>query len=31
VYYRDPNAVFCPGPPGNTFNISSGLQIFWQP
>jgi len=31
VYYRDPNAVFCPGPPGNTFNISSGMQILWQP
>jgi hypothetical protein len=29
VYYRDPSAVFCPSPPGNTFNISNGLRIQW--
>lgn len=29
VYYRDPNSVFCPNPPGNTWNVSSGLKITW--
>lgn len=29
AYYRDADPNFCPGPTGNTFNISSGLQILW--
>jgi hypothetical protein len=29
VYYRDPNLAFCPNPPGDSFNISSGLFIQW--
>jgi hypothetical protein len=29
VYYRDPNATFCPNPPGNTWNVSSGMKITW--
>ena len=29
TYYRDPNPGFCPNPPGNTFNASSGLRIVW--
>ena len=29
VYYRDPNATFCPAPSGNTFNISSALSVLW--
>jgi Tol biopolymer transport system component len=29
VYYRDPNASFCPAPTGNTFNISSALSVLW--
>ena len=29
VYYRDPNLTFCPAPPGDSFNISSGLLIVW--
>jgi hypothetical protein len=30
VYYRDPNATFCPNPPGNTWNIGNGYSVFWQ-
>jgi Lectin C-type domain len=29
VYSRDPSASFCPAPSGNTYNISSGLQVDW--
>jgi hypothetical protein len=29
VYYRDPNAGFCPAPNGGTFNISNALRIVW--
>jgi Tol biopolymer transport system component len=29
VFYRDPNPTFCPNPPGNTWNISSGVQASW--
>ncbi|HEV8112678.1 MAG TPA: hypothetical protein VGR31_07865 [Planctomycetota bacterium] len=31
VYYRDPDPVFCPDPPGSTFNVSNGLRVVWQP
>jgi hypothetical protein len=30
VYYRDPQAGFCPNPPGNSWNVSNGAQIVWQ-
>jgi hypothetical protein len=29
VYYRDKNPTFCPNPPGNTWNVSSGLRVDW--
>ena len=29
VYYRDPSQVFCPTPTGNTWNLSSAIQITW--
>lgn len=29
VYYRDPITAFCPNPPGNSWNVSSGLRIVW--
>lgn len=29
AYYRDPVLAFCPAPPGNSFNASSGLVITW--
>jgi len=29
VYYRDPDANFCPAPQGSTFNISNGLAVQW--
>jgi Tol biopolymer transport system component len=29
VYYRDPDPVFCPGPTGNTFNVSGAVAIAW--
>jgi hypothetical protein len=31
TYYRDPAPGFCPTPPGNTFNVSSGQIIQWFP
>ena len=31
VYYRDKSPTFCPNPPGNTWNISSGLRVDWVP
>jgi len=30
VYYRDPVLGFCPNPPGNSWNVSSGQRIVWQ-
>ena len=29
IYYRDPNSTYCPNPPGNTWNVSSGMKITW--
>jgi hypothetical protein len=29
TYYRDPDTTFCPNPPGNTWNVSSGLSVQW--
>ena len=29
VYYRDPDASFCPMPPGDFFNVSNGVSIVW--
>jgi hypothetical protein len=29
VYYRDPDANFCPRPTGSSFNVSSGRAIAW--
>ncbi len=29
TYYRDPSASFCPHPPVNTLNITSGVRITW--
>ena len=29
VYYRDPDLVFCPNPPGNSWNVSNGLRVTW--
>ena len=29
VYYRDPQLTFCPNPPGNSWNVSSGLRVVW--
>jgi len=29
AYYRDPVISFCPGPQGDSWNISSGLAIVW--
>jgi hypothetical protein len=31
VYYRDPNASFCPAPPGGTFNVSNAIAATWGP
>jgi hypothetical protein len=30
VYYRDPSATFCPSPAGQTWNVSNGIEVFWQ-
>jgi hypothetical protein len=30
AFYRDSVASFCPNPPGNAWNISSGQAIAWQ-
>jgi hypothetical protein len=30
TYYRDPSISFCPSPQGNTWNVSSGIQLVWQ-
>jgi len=29
TYYRDPDGTFCPNPPGNNWNVSSGLSVQW--
>lgn len=29
VYYRDPNATFCPAPSGATFNATNAFSIVW--
>lgn len=29
TYYRDPMLMFCPSPPGNSWNVSSGVAITW--
>jgi hypothetical protein len=29
AYYRDPNPAFCPNPPGNGWNVSSGQIVTW--
>jgi plastocyanin len=29
TYYRDPNLNFCPNPPGNSWNVTNGIQILW--
>ena len=31
VYYRDPALAFCPSPPCNSWNVSSGLILDWAP
>jgi photosystem II stability/assembly factor-like uncharacterized protein len=30
TYYRDPLLGFCASPPGNSWNVSSGLSVLWQ-
>jgi hypothetical protein len=29
VYYRDPQVGFCPGPGGDTWNISNAVRVAW--
>ena len=29
TYYRDPVLGFCPAPTGNSWNVSSGLEVHW--
>jgi len=29
TYYRDPNLAFCPSPPGNSWNVSNGMEVVW--
>ncbi|MFN0006724.1 MAG: TolB family protein [Planctomycetota bacterium] len=29
TYYRDGNGTFCPSPPGNTWNVSNGIEAVW--
>jgi hypothetical protein len=29
TYYRDPAPAFCPNPPGNNWNVSSGISTVW--
>jgi hypothetical protein len=29
TYYRDPVLGYCANPPGNSWNVSSGLSILW--
>ena len=30
TYYRDPDLVFCPNPPGNSWNVTNGIRVVWQ-
>jgi hypothetical protein len=30
AYYRDPQTGFCPQPQGNSWNVSSALEVHWQ-
>ena len=30
TYYRDSSLSFCSNPPGNTWNVSSGLAVVWN-
>jgi hypothetical protein len=29
TYYRDPQLGFCASPPGNSWNVSSGIVVVW--
>lgn len=29
TYYRDSNLAFCPDPPGNSWNVTNGIQVVW--
>ena len=29
TYYRDPSAMFCPPPAGNTWNVTQGVTVVW--
>jgi Tol biopolymer transport system component len=29
VYYRDPDANFCPAPSGNTWNVTNAVEVQW--
>jgi len=31
VYYRDPDASFCPAPTGDTWNVSNAVRVTWLP
>jgi Tol biopolymer transport system component len=31
TYYRDPLLSFCPNPPGDSWNVTSGLSVTWDP
>ena len=29
TYYRDPSAVFCAAPAGDTWNVTNGQVVVW--
>jgi hypothetical protein len=31
IYYRDPDASYCPMPQGSTYNVSNGIVASWGP
>ena len=31
VFYRDPDAGFCPPPRGSSFNATNALSVYWRP
>lgn len=31
TYYRDPDLNFCPAPTGNSWNVTHGVALVWQP
>ena len=31
TYYRDPDLGFCPAPPGNSWNVTHGVALVWNP